>query len=833
MTPEGELRRHFILKAVTETEPYRRPAMRQDRKTTPERNRTEHSATLRTDLEAVADAAREAAEAQSAAGMDRGLGLQVEFLGFPNVALAFESLAREQQGIELLSVRRKGDSTLAAAFVPEGKLVHFEKLISDYVARRRDSIGRARDNRRLIDTIQGIRKATIEALWTDDQDAFPETEDEVLWWEVWLRKGTTAGQSSPTFRELADAAGIKVSPGQLDFPERSVVTARGSLRQFRRSMTLLNGIAELRRAKETAEPFDSAGPEEQAEWLDELLSRTEFPISEDVPFVCLLDTGVNRGHRLLEPVVSSKDLHSVDPAQTGYDTHGHGTRMAGLALAGDLSKVLVDSGPLVLQHRLESVKLLPEGRGPRTGDEYLHGLRTKQAVARAEIHAPFRRRVFGMAITAIDDRDSGRPSAWSAAVDALAIGADESRARGQRRFLAVCAGNVDGWENKSYPEVNEADGIHDPGQSWNALTVGAYTNLVTITEIDGEDYHAVAPAGGLSPFSTTSVPWGGQWPFKPDVVFEGGNAAVDKLGAVDIASLSMLTTHHIPAERTFTTMNMTSAATALACRFAARVMAVYPTLWPETIRALIVHSAEWTDQMRAMHIPTGRLAKKQDYAGLLRRCGFGVPDLGRALWSVSNSLAMVLEGQIQPYRKRPGREPVLNEMNLHSLPWPTDALLELGDETVEMRVTLSYFIEPNPSRRGRSRYRYESHGLRFDVIRSYETREQFRRRVNQAAREEGYISEAGSDDGWLIGTRARTRGSVHADIWCGSAADLAQRSCIAIVPTAGWWKTRKALKRFESVARYVLVVSIRAPEQNVDLYSEVATRIKATIEVES
>ena len=73
----------------------------------------------------------------------------MEFLGFPNVALAFESLTREHQGIELLSVRRKGDSTLATAFVPEGKLVHFEKMISDYVARRRDSIGRARDNRRL------------------------------------------------------------------------------------------------------------------------------------------------------------------------------------------------------------------------------------------------------------------------------------------------------------------------------------------------------------------------------------------------------------------------------------------------------------------------------------------------------------------------------------------------------------------------------------------------------------------------------------------------------------------------------------------------------------
>ena len=49
------------------------------------------------------------------------------------------------------------------------------------------------------------------------------------------------------------------------------------------------------------------------------------------------------------------------------------------------------------------------------------------------------------------------------------------------------------------------------------------------------------------------------------------------------------------------------------------------------------------------------------------------------------------------------------------MPWPLDELEQLGETQVEMRVTLSYFIEPNPSSRGfRSRYRYESHGLRFE-----------------------------------------------------------------------------------------------------------------------
>ena len=72
-------------------------------------------------------------------------------------------------------------------------------------------------------------------------------------------------------------------------------------------------------------------------------------------------------------------------------------------------------------------------------------------------------------------------------------------------MLVVSTGNVrdaNAWAN--YPDSNVTDEIHDPAQAWNALTVGAYTNLVRITETDAIGYKPVAPAGGLSPFSTTS-----------------------------------------------------------------------------------------------------------------------------------------------------------------------------------------------------------------------------------------------------------------------------------------------------------------------------------------
>ena len=115
---------------------------------------------------------------------------------------------------------------------------------------------------------------------------------------------------------------------------------------MQRSILTLNSIAELRRAKETADFFDSLHPDEQPEWVNELLSRVQFSTEgSDVPHVCLLDTGVNRGHLLLAPALAADDLHTVEPVWGTNDVDGHGTQMAGLALAGDLTEHLAGSGP--------------------------------------------------------------------------------------------------------------------------------------------------------------------------------------------------------------------------------------------------------------------------------------------------------------------------------------------------------------------------------------------------------------------------------------------------------------------------------------------------------
>ena len=93
-------------------------------------------------------------------------------------------------------------------------------------------------------------------------------------------------------------------------------------------------------------------------------------------------------------------------------------------------------------------------------------------------------------------------------------------------------------------------------------------------------------------------------------------------------------------------------------------------------------------------------------------------------------------------------------MHIHDLPWPADVLTDLGDTPVEMRVALSYFIEPNPGRRGwKQRFRYASHGLRFDVRRPTESTDDFRKRLNRKAlaEDERRPSSATDASEWFLG----------------------------------------------------------------------------------
>lgn len=822
MPPEADKRPHLVLHNTSEAVAFTAhspgggssPPL-------PVRDRQTHGQALQGQLQALKPLMAQATQAQRESGMESGLGLQVEFEGQPDVELAFQSLGNETKRIELLSVRKAGDVTYANVFVPDGKLAHFETYVAEYLADRKGASGQSLDHKPLLNTIASIRRAELRALWTDDPALLPDDADTAFWWEVWLPVREDRLKVVENFRRLARSAGCEVSEHQANFPERTVITMFGSEAQLSQSVLLLNCVAELRKAKDTAEFFDGMGIEEQGAWMDDMLAHAVWP-DAGAPHVCLIDSGVNRGHPMLAPLLDGPDQHTVNPAWGVDDTANHGTGLAGLATYGELTAAVGQAAPVTVTHRLESVKLVSE-EGDNAGDARHHAYLFAEAVSRPEITHPDRARVFATAVTASDYRDRGRPSSWSAMLDRLASDVDGG---GETpRLFVLASGNTrshDAW--MTYPDSLATNLVHDPGQAWNALTVGACTHKID-TEIAG--LAAIAAEGSLSPYTTTSRTWDSAWPLKPDVVFEGGNVGKDKLGASGIPALNLLTTHNVPDERLFTTTNATSAASALCARMAAQVMAAYPQFRAETVRALIVHAAEWTPAMRQMFLPVAGQPSKQDYVNLIRHCGWGTPDLELALWSAGNSLSLVIEDAVHPYTKEKGRGVISRDMNLHALPWPQEELEALQNARVQMRATLSYFVEPNPSARGAaSKFHYPSHRLRFDLKRPLEAVEDFVARINAAAQQVDDGAAANPRDaGWHLGDRQRHRGSLHQDVWEGTAAELASRGFLAVYPSAGWWRTRPGLERYALPARYSLIVSLRTEQTDIDLYSVIANKI--------
>ena len=786
-----------------------------------------HARLLRTQLN---DAERLALVPRQGEPEPRGITLAFE--SEPDFLLRSESLEDRRAQIRLLSVKPEGTRQLANVFVPREAFAKFIRKIDDYEnEHKRSPKSNERRNKKLIDSIAGVRLAVARDLWTDPRP-FPAA-DQAIWWEVWLRdEGSTPVVVHQEFGAEARALGMEVSDQRQVFPERVVTLIRAAPADWNRSRLLLAGVAEIRSPAEPATPYLELTPADQAEVMADAVRRIR-PAELDAPAVCLLDTGVRRAHPLLESSLLEQDLQAVNPewGTSDHDNGQHGTCMAGNALHGCLTELFQTRDTVTLTHRLESVKILPP-RGANRPE--LYGETTRQAAAKAEVMRPDRGRVLCMAVTdtSAPVRD-GRPSAWSAGVDQLTW--NNGR---ETRLLCVSAGNLRALDGRTYtyPASNlTADAvIEDPAQSWNTLTIGAYAGRHQVTSAKHRGWAAAAALGGLTPTSRTTASWAESdakgWHYKPDVVMDGGNWGRDLSGLLSpLDDLALLTTGFGPSGAKLDTNGDTSAATALGSRACTMTLASYPEMRAETLRALFVHSARWTRQMELDVPGTGRA----DLARRLRVFGYGVPDPVRMLWSLQNQVTLVAEGVLTPYIMTTDG-PKTSQMAVHGLPWPSAALASLGDTPVTLRVTLSYFIEPSPGFRGWTRsFRYASHGLRFELRQPGESEPRFLARLSKEAQnEETGAPTRGSDPGWALGWDQRVRGCLHADWWTGAARDLAKRDMLAIYPVTGWWRERPHLGKVETPAPYSLCLSIETPSQEIDLYTPIVNQASIVTPIE-
>lgn len=681
----------------------------------------------------------------------------------------------------------------------------------------------AQKNADLAQSIDTIVEAGLRELWRHPIKPFPEIVGPTEW-EIWLNPDEV-----DRFVELAPQYGIIVYGDRLKFPEDTVVIATGSTEQLGQAVRSIGAVRGIARPGQPVDFVDTMDAEEQVLWVGELARRTAIaePSNGVASYVTIMDTGVARTHPLIQPVLAAADRYTAILGWDLSDLDGHGTAMAGVSIYGDLRPVLEGAGPIEVRHRLESSKLLPDGAH---NSHYLLGDRTMKAIDAAEVE-PARMRTFAMANTTDEDSPhSGAPTSWSTEIDQLVSGV--SGLVKQKRLMVVSAGNIKmqyGGIDDYLAFCDHPDGeIFSPSQAWNAITVGAMTEK---NGVGGPTFGTtLASVGDLSPSSRTAS-WGSTWPIKPDIVMEGGNWHADGNSHYPNShpDLMLTTTSKNYPERSFTEFADTSAATALAARELAILRDAHPNLWPETIRALYVGSARWTDQMWS-HVPALERARKGALEILFRRYGYGKPDLDRALASAANAVTLIVQDEIRPYENvQLNRR--MNEMRLIELPWPIEVLRELGNTQVTLRIALSTFIAPNPSETARGKkLRYASHGLRFKLQGADENVVQFVRRVGRASTDEDLGPVEGPDSAeWAFGTNRRDVGSLHIDSLTINASDLARRGCIAVHPVGGWWKDSKRVDPGACVARYGLVVEIDSPSE--DLYTNITQKIRPVVPV--
>jgi hypothetical protein len=159
----------------------------------------------------------------------------------------------------------------------------------------------------------------------------------------------------------------------------------------------------------------------------------------------------------------------------------------------------------------------------------------------------------------------------------------------------------------------------------------------------------------------------------------------------------------------------------------------------------------------------------------------------------------------------------------------------LNNEFVELKVTLSYFIEPNPGLSANvDAQRYQSYGIRFDLQRRNESAMRFRRRVNRAEWENDHrpVSEQ-ADSKWTLGEDSVSAGSLHCDVWKGRAIELLQRNMLCVKPVNGWWRNRASTEICGRKSRYALVVTLKTQNIDLDIYTPVTAAVRTPVVVET
>ncbi len=532
------------------------------------------------------------------------------------------------------------------------------------------------------------------------------------------------------------------------------------------------------------------------------------------PIVCIIDSGIQEGHKYIAPSILSDESKSLLPGESNVNDDvvggGHGTRVAGAVL---YPVGIPQVAHYQLPHFLRNIRVLDYTNGmPKSIDPALAIAEVTNSFSGESVLRPSK--IYNQSIAESKPySDFAYMSAWAAQMDKQSYEKD--------LLFIQAAGNIPDDIIKAfiraghpYPAylANDHDlsRLANPAHSLQALTVGS----ISLNHYETDDIVAMGSMGEISSFSRIGP---GIWDtIKPDVVEFGGTHAVNK----DSDDIRLTRPPDVcpelirksPPGKAFDRDDIgTSFAAPKVAGIAAEIERVLPHSPALLYRALIAQSARWPNFLNSR--------TPQEYTDILRRIGFGLPDVERATHNNQYRVTLITPTHVEIGEK---------EAHVYTIKIP-DELKAIGEDfDVLLEVTLSYAA--NPRRTRRHIKGYLSTWVDWICSRKDEHPDSFVRRIFETG---GSVDDSGNFD-WILGeSRGKGKGQVsdlsrnHGTLqkdWCIIKSNqLTDEFGIAVRGHKGWGSFFKA--------KYSLAVSFEAVNQDIAIYE--AIKVLNEIEIES
>ncbi|WP_438348395.1 S8 family peptidase [Paenibacillus sp. FA6] len=538
-----------------------------------------------------------------------------------------------------------------------------------------------------------------------------------------------------------------------------------------------------------------------------------IPPEEDAPKVCIIDSGISEGHRLLASAIDSTMSTCYLPGEVDVSDRvaggGHGTRVAGAVL---YPREIPRDGIFPIPFWIQNARVLNEFNAMPS--RLFPPLLLRKIVEKFYSNNT---RIYNHSITAFGPFKVQHMSSWAAEMDNLSYNNDVLFIQAAGNIYVDFSGpfriGISQHLNagRNYPEylLERSCRMPSPAQSLQSITVGSICH----SDLDQVDKKSLGKSGWPSAFSATGL---GIWDtIKPDVVEYGGTYAVDNGNPANFTSPPEVCPELLRSSPpAFANDGIgTSFAAPKVTHIAAMIQKLLPAEPTLLYRALIAQSARW---------PEWALAKlHSERKNIVRHLGYGIPDLDRATTNTPYRVTLVTSGSTDIFAR---------DAHIYEVPVP-ESLRSVGEEyDILVEITLSYVAKP---RRTRKKVRgYLSSWLDWKTSNIGESTDSFSNRVLHGRNHQDRDDE--SSIPWTIGSRvdtgieglSRSSSTLQKDWAVLKSHQLTGGFNIAVIGHPGWSKDPNIK------AAYSLVVSFEAINRDIEIYDEIRARVETMIETQ-